>query len=61
MPQPLPTLTEFMDYVKTIDDKGSELTSWEINFIASFIDHPPSSFTEKQWDIVQRIYREKVK
>lgn len=45
--------------VEHIDSFGHGLTEWEVNFISSLIDNPPKSYTEKQTEIVQRIYDEK--
>lgn len=55
------TLTEFMDMVKDVDENRKGLTKWEIDFIAGFIDKPPKGFSEKQWEIVERIKDQKVK
>jgi hypothetical protein len=55
------SLENLMDMVHEIDKNGEGLTKWEIEFIASFIDHPRTEVTQKQYDIVQRIYDEKVK
>jgi hypothetical protein len=55
------TMTDFMDMVKEVDEHGEGLNQWEIEFIASFIDQPRKSFTEKQWEVVERLKRTKVK
>jgi hypothetical protein len=49
------TLTEFMALVKEVDEKGRGLNPWEIEFIASFIDNPPKTFTEAQLKKVRQI------
>lgn len=46
--------------VRVIDEKGENLTDWEVNFIASFIDHPMPTYSEKQTEIINRIYNTKV-
>ena len=48
------------DKIRKIDQDGEGLTSWEIDFIASFIDNPPRSFTQKQIEIVDRIWNQRV-
>lgn len=54
------TSAEAMDLVKEIDANGVGLTSWEIEFVASFIDHPPQRITDRQIEIVQHIHSQKV-
>jgi hypothetical protein len=45
--------------VQVIDEEGQNLTTWEVNFIASLIDKPPRSYSLKQIEIITRIYDEK--
>jgi len=45
--------------VKHIDHFGKGLSAWEIKFIANLIDHPPATYSEKQKEIINRIYDEK--
>ena len=47
------------EMVKVIDEEAENLTTWEINFIAGFIDKPREVFTLKQTEIITRIYDEK--
>jgi len=46
-------------YVQHIDTFGKNLSVWEINFIADLLDNPSERYTEKQIDIITRIYDEK--
>ncbi len=43
-----------------IDDRGEELTPWEVRFVADLIDRDPARFTGPQASIVERIWRERV-
>ena len=45
--------------VEHIDAFGKGLTDWEIKFISRLIDNPPKIYSEKQMEIVDRIYDEK--
>jgi hypothetical protein len=45
--------------VQVIDEEGQNLTTWEVNFIASLIDKPPKTYSLKQMEIIIRIYDEK--
>jgi len=45
--------------VEHIDDFGKRLTEWEIGFISKLIDNPPRVYSEKQIEIIERIYNEK--
>jgi len=47
------------ELVEHIDKYGHGLTEWEINFIANMIDSPPDTYSEKQIEIINRIYDEK--
>jgi len=42
-----------------IDIYGRGLTEWEVNFIANMIDNPPETYSDKQMEIINRIYDEK--
>ena len=45
--------------VEHIDSFGKGLTDWEVNFIADMMDSPPQEFSDKQIEIINRIYDEK--
>jgi len=45
--------------VEHIDAFGKKLTEWEVNFIADMIDNPPEKYSQKQIEIINRIYDEK--
>ena len=45
--------------VEHIDSFGKGLSKWEIDFIASLIDNPPDEYSEKQVEIINRIYDQK--
>lgn len=45
--------------VEHIDSFGKNLSEWEIKFIANLIDNPPRNYSEKQIEIINRIYDEK--
>ena len=45
--------------VEHIDSFGKNLSEWEIEFIGDMIDHPPTTYSEKQIAIINRIYDEK--
>lgn len=45
--------------VEHIDSFGKGLSEWEVNFIANLKDHPPVKYSDKQRQIVERIYYEK--
>ena len=45
--------------VEHIDLFGKDLTEWEVNFIADMMDHPPKKYSEKQVEIINRIYDQK--
>lgn len=55
------TKAEAYDMIKAIDAHGEGLTEWEVEFIASFIKYPDRFISDKQIDIIKRIYREKCK
>jgi hypothetical protein len=52
---------DLKERVRVIDNDGENLIDWEIDFIANLIDNPPSYYSEKQEDIIERIYRQRVK
>jgi len=45
--------------VEHIDSFGHGLSEWEINFIADMLDHPPKTYSDKQIEIINRIYDQK--
>jgi len=45
--------------VEHIDVFGVKLTDWEVGFISNLIDNPPETYSEKQIEIIDRIYDEK--
>ncbi len=47
------------ELVEHIDSFGKRLSQWEKNFIADMIDNPPENFSEKQIEVIHRIYDEK--
>ena len=52
---------QFENMVHEIDRDGDNLTEWEVEFIAGFIDGGmPEDPTEKQWEVLQRIYDERL-
>jgi hypothetical protein len=55
------TLEDFMELVRDIDANGKGLTQWEIEFIASFIDRPRSTVSEKQWEALEGIKARRLK
>ena len=46
--------------VEAIDNRGRGLSTWEIDFIAGFIDQKVYTFTDKQAEVINRIYEERV-
>lgn len=46
-------------YVKHIDSFGKNLSDWEVKFIANLLDNPPKHYSDKQIEIITRIYDEK--
>ena len=47
------------ELVECIDLFGKGLTGWEVKFIANMVDNPPAHYSEKQVEIINRIYDEK--
>ena len=45
--------------VEHIDSFGKKLTKWEVDFIADLIDNPPEEYSEKQIEVINRIYDQK--
>lgn len=45
--------------VEHIDSFAHGLSEWEINFIANIIDNPPEMYSEKQAEVINRIYDQK--
>lgn len=45
--------------IEHIDSFGKGLSDWEITFISNLIDNPPKNYSEKQIEIINRIYDEK--
>ena len=50
---------ELRRIVAEIDELGLNLTHWEIQFISGLIDRSPVFYTQKQIEIIYRIYEEK--
>ena len=48
-------------WIDTVNDEGHELTTWELDFMESITDqfHSHPSLSEKQEEILSRIYAEK--
>jgi len=42
--------------VQEIDETYDNLNEWERGFIASLIDRPPETYSDKQLEIIYRIY-----
>ena len=47
------------ELVEHIDTFGKKLSNWEVNFIGSLIDDPPDEYSDKQVEVIERIYDEK--
>ena len=60
MSKKMSRMEELVDKIQEIDNDGEDLTKWEIDFIASFIDSPPRHFTVRQEEIINRIYNQRV-
>lgn len=52
---------QLRDRVEEIDDSGKGLTDWEIEFIGRMIDEDVRRFTDKQAEVINRIYRDRVR
>lgn len=48
-----------MALVRTIDEEGVGLTGWEIEFIDSLLKNPDRPLTERQREVLDRIYEER--
>lgn len=46
--------------VEQIDQHGEGLSQWEIDFIADMVDYPEENLSDKQIEIITRIYNQKV-
>lgn len=47
--------------VEQIDEEGRGLTKWEIEFIGRMIDEDVRRFSDKQAEVINRIYRDRVR
>ena len=47
------------DLVEHIDSFGKGLSQWEIEFIANLIDNPPERYSDRQVEVIERIYEQK--
>ncbi len=47
---------EAAELVQEIDKNYEDLTTWERGFIVSLIDKPPKIYSDKQLEIIYRIY-----
>jgi hypothetical protein len=56
----MPSNDTLLGYLDDIDARGQRLTPWEIRFVADMIDRGLTSFTDRQGEIIQRIWEEKV-
>ncbi len=45
--------------VEHIDSFAHGLSEWEVSFIADMLDHLPKTYSEKQIEIINRIYDQK--
>ena len=52
--------SRMLEMVQEIDDDGEGLTKWEIEFISGIIDNGQKFFSQKQADIIKRIYEDRV-
>lgn len=57
------TLEVYKSWVSAIEDVSEELNDWELNFIESISDKLDrrSNLTERQAEVLERIYAEKTK
>lgn len=46
--------------VEEIDERGDGLTEWEVGFIGGLVDDPPERYTDRQAEVIDRIWRERV-
>ncbi len=51
---------ELQDMVWDIDERGENLTPWEVDFIGNLIDKKTSRFTPKQATQIKRIAEERI-
>ena len=53
------TIDDIYDLILHIDEHGKGLTEWERDFISDHVDNRRFVYTEKQRNIIKRIYDEK--
>jgi hypothetical protein len=51
---------ELLDLVWDIDEKGENLTPWEVNFIGDLVDKKVKRFTPKQAKQIRRVAEERI-
>jgi hypothetical protein len=51
-----------ISWIKSVNDEGRKLTDWELHFMETITDHTDNggNLSEKQEEILERIYTEKV-
>lgn len=54
------TDAELFEMIEEIDEYGSGLSDWEVEFIGGLLDGGPSSYTRKQAIQIQRIHKERI-
>ena len=50
------TREEILDILIDVDENASGLNDWEFSFISDLVDDPPDTFSDKQIEIIQRLY-----
>lgn len=45
--------------LKEIDESGTDLTGWEVEFVSDILGRDQERFSQKQKNVIRRIYREK--
>ena len=50
------------NWIKAVNEEGRKLTDWELHFMETITDHTDNggNLSEKQEEILERIYTEKV-
>jgi hypothetical protein len=48
---------EYAEMVEEIDEKGTGLKPWDIDFIANLIDNPPIHYSPARRQQIERIYK----
>ena len=48
------------EMVNEIDERGEGLTNWEGRFIADLIDNDPGFYTQRQAEVIERIWEHRV-